>query len=563
MHPGLSSSSAGWLIESSIKDLTMSQIWKANASKLVFTLVLWIVNTFGLHLVPNPVHSVIEAVPQINSLSAYQSPVRGYTFENNNPLSLVVQQSNVTWSEPVNISLTHDTSIGPSLCVDPSGIVHVVWCDAVQGAGCDTVYYTEYDGEYWKTPIDIYILPNQNDIIRDQRIACSGDGSLYLYWVGAASNQLYFSKVYAPLAYTVKEWSRPFPIEDFTSFVSSPYLIADDPNNLQMVYAVQIGNKSGIYYIQSEDGGSYWSESVPIHENFQSSTMVDHPRMAIDGTGVLHVVWTEYNYPSVFPPQRIGYAQSSDNGFSWTNPTYISGPYEFAGVIADGKQIHMVWGGTDVDRHKFHRFSNDEGLTWSPVEVTQDRGGIQGYPGLAVDSAGRLYSAMAAGDWFDGFLTFQSWANGIWSNPIKLLDQPQNYPSDPALALGTKNTTDNPDLAIGLGNQIHIIAEHAVEYAPGRWTFNIFYVGGRVDTPSLSPQELPTSTPIPTPTAGNQLDSQASILTSTEATLAQNMDFSQEGQVAISSPLTPILAGIIPALILLTIALFLKVRGHK
>jgi len=476
------------------------------------------------------------------------------------PPDQVGEFGGVVWGEPVNLSNSSAYTSYPSVCADPSGVVHVAYCSReLNISGCAAVNYTNLKGGYWETPIDILVPRDNSRVINEPRLACSGDGYLHLAWVGDYTSQVYYSTVYAPLATSAKNWSPPQPVGGQSSNVSSPFLAADYENNIHIVYAIKIGGDSGIYYSRSINSGEDWQQQSAVFENYRDDLMVDHPRLSVNENGDIFVVWAEFNFPSTFPPAGIKFARSADLGFTWDRLSNLSGPFEYPGVLALGNQIHMIWSGTDTERHKFHRFSTDAGATWSSVAITLDEGGFQFWSGMAADSLGRVHIVQPAGAQV-GYLMYQMWNNGIISPPMRILDHPVGYPDNPA---NTQGTVTDADLSIGLGNQLHTVTTYAVRTSAGDWTWNTFYIPGSVDSPPIAPIELTVTDQDMT---GNEVEAEETSVEIPEITATPGgvSDFSSESAgTSDDSSFIPIMAGILPSIIILAVFLMYRSRTKK
>lgn len=463
----------------------------------------------------------------------------------------------VQWGQPVNLSNSSAYTSYPSICADPSGVVHVVYCSReLNESGCGSVNYTNLKGGFWETPVDILVPQDSSRVIKEPRLACSDDGYLHLAWVGDYTSQVYYSKAYAPLAASAKHWSQPDRVGGQSTSVSSPHLVAESENDVHVVYAVQVGGGSGIYYARSLNAGQDWLQS-PVLENFREDLMVDHPRISLNENGEIFVVWAEFNFPNTFPPAGIKFARSADLGFTWDRLSGLNGPYEFPGVLALGEQVHMIWSGTDTERHKFHRFSTDGGSTWSAAVITLDVGGFQFWSGMAADSLGRLHLVQPAGSQ-QGYLMYQMWNNGVVSPPMRILDHPAGYPENP---VNTQGTVTDADLSIGLGNQLHVVTTYAVRTSTGDWTWNTFYVPGSVDAPPVAPLELPVTdqADAPEPAQTEQLGDEPTATPPPQGDV--QAETGEPAAVSGDSTLIPVIAGILPSILIL--AVFLMYRSKR
>jgi hypothetical protein len=68
------------------------------------------------------------------------------------------------------------------------------------------------------------------------------------------------------------------------------------------------------------------------------------------------------------------------------------------------------------------------------------------------------------------------------------------------------NHPTNANIAVGLGNQLHIVVSHFIESpaGTGNWVYDIFYFQGQADAPRLEPQVLTLPTTVPLPIASER-----------------------------------------------------------
>ncbi len=320
------------------------------------------------------------------------------------------------WDSPVNLSNSETQSTNPSMAVDPSGVVHVVWSEETED-GRSFISYAQLSEGNWSPANEIAGSPN-TEIADYPTLVADANGYLHLVWHGDAT--LYYSRAYAPQAGEAQSWSPPAALEYIQDNIGRPHLQIDSVGVLHLVYPILLGSESGIYYMKSSDGGLNWSDPTSIYNNRRADRSIDMPRLAVSAAadGRLHVVWVESDYPETFPPIGIRYSSSSDGGETWSEATSLAdGPYSFPEVITRGSdEVHMVYSGTGGDRYKFHRWSADSGTAWEEVYRNTEVGGYQGLPALVVDSADQLHLLTTASVFQIGIdsIYHTVWQDGTW-----------------------------------------------------------------------------------------------------------------------------------------------------
>lgn len=409
------------------------------------------------------------------------------------------------WSTPLNVSNSITNSSSPSLAADPAGNVHLTWVEELED-GASIIMYCQIIGGGCTTPIDILASQGISGMSQPDLIS---DSKGYLHIAYLASGIIY-SSAYAPLAGSAANWKQPQILFPATNYMSAPSLTVGSDDALYLVFAIQIGSKSGIYFQMSEDSGKNWTEAAYLYQNLAANRMVNKPRIAVDTSGKLHVVWMEANYPETYPPIGIRYASSLD-GIVWSEPISLAdGPYDDPEVIAYGDdEIHVVWSGTNVDRYKFHRWSKDGGGNWLNIWRNETLGGLQGYPALVEDGDGKLHWFLV-GTVFDlnpgPGITADSLYHAVFSQGKWITEEIVLLAS-----IGEQNMKDVSAI-IALGNQLHVAVANPIRAAGSTYQFDIYHINMVLDSPALQPitlwnveSETTPTIPVPRPEATAEL----------------------------------------------------------
>jgi hypothetical protein len=377
------------------------------------------------------------------------------------PSTLVrAQSADGNWSNFVNISNTPTASTYPCIVADAQGYVHVLWSEDVGGitnnpmlnangvpaidsrgnqinylynAG-NTLFYSRWDGVEWLAPIDIQV--NTAGLIEYPRAAVDHNGILHVVW-GASEGQsvrVMYSQVPAISADQNQEWSKPVVLVEQSLAAYYPFDIAiDSKDSLHLLY-FQLGENSGVFVINSADGGNAWSNPTQLYQTQDpagSNEGVSPTSLVIDAKDRLHATWTLYD--STGNGKAIFYSQSSDFGDTWTQPYEVAkwhpGWYETdwlsTGVVGD--EIHLSWEGGEV-AYQNERLSTDGGRTWSENQVIlPNLVGENGFANYVVDSSNLLHLLVVKR------ADPNSFAQGVWHTTWD-----QDHWIDPEL-LGTRN----------------------------------------------------------------------------------------------------------------------------
>jgi hypothetical protein len=347
------------------------------------------------------------------------------------------------WSKPQVIYETAGAIDTPYLVADPFGQTHLFWREHendsdVQPTGLELLYYAENrDGE-WSGGIDI--VADAGAIGPSATVDAAG--TLHLAWLGPGGT-LYHAYAPAASAGSALNWSRPMAI---ASTNLHAHILADASGIVHLVYPGTLSD--GVYY-SSMDAvrGGDWSAPVNVAPTAANNVSAEYARMAVGPDGTLHVVWSEFMLPEGWPPTGVYYAQSKDGGESWSMPVEIAGDdYDQITVaVAPDGRVHVAWNGMVGVGGRYHRWSADGGLTWSPTVavVPPGKGGTEGPPQLAIDNDGIVHMLTT----FDACAWHAALAGNRWSEPVCISGpdaMASNYIEEPALTLVN-------------GNQLHVV----------------------------------------------------------------------------------------------------------
>jgi BNR repeat-containing family member len=166
-----------------------------------------------------------------------------------------------------------------------------------------------------------------------------------------------------------------------------PKIAVDSSGGLHVVW-----HSSGpyiIYYKASADGGANWTLTRRLTWNPGNSGW---PAIAVDSSDNLHVVWND-DMPG---NAEIYYKKSTDGGVAWTlqkRLTWTSDYSESAAIAVDSSDnLHVVWWDyTPGNCEIFYKRSSDVGVTWTPSRRLTWTSGDSRSPAIAVDSQDNLH----------------------------------------------------------------------------------------------------------------------------------------------------------------------------
>jgi len=312
---------------------------------------------------------------------------------------------------------------------DDKNNIHDIWVqNAPEGEKGAQIRYAKWDGQKWSEPATVIsgaqINPSQLTLSMDSL------GKLLLAWVDNSSGDMYFTWANSARARSASEWQTPVIIPSVSSANSSPDIVADSSGQMIVAFAVPINEDRGIYIVESNDFGVSWSQPRRV---FGASAvkwqMVDHPHIALTGDGRLHILFERY---TLWGDQRqssgLYYIQSSDGGVSWSQPEEVSDQsILWSDLISYGKSdLHRIWQeDRGTSKVSIHQFSSDGGTNWSSSTTLSTLNNTTVVNHVSTDRLGNLYYLQLTGPEEPSVLD-QRWGKSGWK-----IDSPRILDIDP------------------------------------------------------------------------------------------------------------------------------------
>jgi hypothetical protein len=423
-----------------------------------------------------------------------------------------------TWSQPIPLSASDTSSWFPDVAADAAGQVHVVWSSSIGMVdrnghpvpGYDVVMYTtSSNGQTWTKAIDIAALAQTagSEATRPTALV-DRQGMLHMTFRGTDVFYLH-----APVESLLSAVHQLSPRKVSTANIAYfSRLALDGHGKLHLVYSQMVPggtdsecpNCYHLFHRWSDDNGLNWSAPTDVSV---LSTGAAKPQIVVDGQGAIHLVWEAGiggAYGRVTGSRHAVYAASYDGGKTWTSPAEFVAPGGEASNISlglDGQdKLIVAWLGLPEDV-VYYQFSRDQGHSWSPPQPIPGLwGGFSVYGTalddytMATDSAGSVHLALVgrtAADQKTLSVLHLAWDGNAWSKPE-------------AITTLTGDVPEWPRIAVGLGNQLHVV--WFVRDAANVWKsesgqYKVWYARAAFSAPPATPVVWPTPTQTPTPKA--------------------------------------------------------------
>ncbi len=302
------------------------------------------------------------------------------------------------------------------LAYDQTGKLYASWIYLYYDINTDSAYFSGF----WASSLDsgqsfqfenpgtedIYygrgILYNGfSNVLNDYQGVCDRQWMAVDHSSGSAANTLYVGYVNFTNTFSGMRIRAKHP--DSTGFASQQTAvtgdyqftnIAVDQNGVVHYTCAQLSHPFDLWHISSTDGGMTFSSPHrvgPLSNPFpQSNFYVNDrenaaPSLAIDGSGNLHVAWTDFPGSGAAP--TAFYARSTDGGLTWSAPLDLSAILSqgtfFANVTAWGDKVSIST--YDIDTNKqadyYLLLSTDNGLNFgAPIKLTNQQSDFASFP---------------------------------------------------------------------------------------------------------------------------------------------------------------------------------------
>jgi hypothetical protein len=377
-------------------------------------------------------------------------------------------------------------------------------------------------------------------------------------WTEGNSGPVYYTYVAAHDGLSVQNWATPIRL-DIPAYRIR--FLVDSEEVYHLLYSSFYGKQPGVFYTQSIDNGSNWSEPHWLDADIPSSYAPDVIQFEIDDKDGLHAVWyyMELNLGGA-TGRWVRYAQSIDSGENWSVPLTFDqvnvngeGPnLPYPGLVIQGKNIHIIWASGDLLYRK-HLLSTDSGNSWG--ETRQIFGELHGQSigdGLAIDAINRIH--------FLGVIRWPIalyhayWDGNQWSLPsiVYLISSSDSNP------IGERINAHFIRLAIRDGNQLVGIFTDS----PGTINAGLYSVHSTIeDIQSISVEPSPPISPTQMPTTAPPTNSS---VVGVDPTLTPIPFDSQRIPSEMTNPGSSLWSGIVPAILLVgSIFIFQFFRKHR
>lgn len=429
-----------------------------------------------------------------------------------------------------------------SAAADCTGRVHVVWVEEDGGESeLHSINYAGWDGTSWGEASSIIVAPR----VLLPTLTADSSGNLHLVYF--SYSVLYYTHTSGGPLWSAQSWSEPEPVGQKADDERLHWheLIADAEGNLHLIYVNWRGESqltySQVFYTGLPIGKREWTEPTRLSDPTAWAGIIGSSNLVSDANGTLYALWMEAT-----PPYRSGdlssivFSHSTDGGQTWSAGQQLnSADPNFNDPIglAVPAQGQVHALWYSGLYDVAHSSSLDGGETWTrPGTIYTAGGDITRYGSGALTTDSS--GSIHAFLPLDGQdIFYLRWSGGSWLPPV-------NMSTDPV------NTSYWPRAKVALGNELHLVwnkgyAELALpdlekQLAAGQ--YEILHKRIPLDAPAL-PMTCQASLSTAKPTAPPIADRIALETPSPSPTATPNLAFIQEPAPSRSSEIMPIVLG--------------------
>lgn len=297
----------------------------------------------------------------------------------------------VTWQQDVPISDYPMWSLtGPAIATGPDSRIHIVWAEQLGEDMGDQVFYRSGNGIEWYPIVQI----SNSYGTSNPAIAIDGAGRIHVAW---------------------SDW--------------------DD-------------GQDGIFYRRFEAGS--WTPAVRL--NNYDGRRANHPRLAADPDGTVHLVWEQ---GEVYPPPVYGVIYYAHwDGSTWsaqeplTEGTIIAA--EPAIAVAPNGNVHVLWQDNRTGTDRVYHRERVAGV-WSTTAMVGSGIDPMRHADIAVTPSGGVHAVMAR-EQATTRVCYSKLGDAGWPEPFPLASNPSDFPRMATSRCGDAHS------------DVHIVWQ---EYAPG------------------------------------------------------------------------------------------------
>ncbi len=402
----------------------------------------------------------------IGSSSLFTSNTKALVKEESGIFNIAsFERTQWKWNKAEVVSTeSTDNSINPSLAVDLSGNVYVVWADLTDygsnGSDQDIFYKKlELNSNLWTVTEVVSTESVTAGGSYAPSVAVDTSGSVHVAWEGVdvggtLNDHQIFYKYWSS---STSSWTPTEVIStESTSQSSNPIIAADAERNVYVVWEdrsdyASSGSDSDIFFKKWSSSSSTWSTTTVVSTNCEYDST--SPSLSVDTSENVHVAWTDYSnsFPEAGADLDVFYRHWNSTTLSWESIELVSlesnrdSSFPSLTVNSSG-DIYIAWEELEdyaPDRDIYLKKKDISVPIWTSTEIVSTESTSNSYdPFIVVDSADELHIVWedytnynGAGTDLDIFYKRWDTASSSWTSTDVISLESTLTASDPKIAV--------------------------------------------------------------------------------------------------------------------------------
>ncbi len=290
-----------------------------------------------------------------------------------------------TWS---NVSRIPDSlsleQYAPTLAIDSNDVVHIVWPGFVTHGGDMEIFYVNNSDGSWSQPLNI---SKSNVRQYAASIAVDSEDNLHIAYTDDTGSVFYVNRT------TDGAWSTPLQVSpsiySYLDFLEVSITVGLQ-GKVYIAYSAYVSGYRYEIYVVNNTLGS-WGAPVNVSRDMYTTDNSDmYPTMKVDIYGTLHIAWVSEGPPPSNIP-TIKYANCSAG--VWSTPQTIVSPYSRYPTLTtdlNGK-VHVVCAQFSGSTGNLLYLNNTMGDFGTPVPITSIPS--ECYPHITLSGGGYAHIA--------------------------------------------------------------------------------------------------------------------------------------------------------------------------
>jgi len=305
----------------------------------------------------------------------------------------------------VNIRINDDigttVQVEPDIEVASNGVIGVVWLDGrVSGGNNDIFFSSSTDGGHMfgddNDDTDIMVNDDTTSASQLSPAVASYNNEFYVVWVDARIGgwHIYFSKS----TEGGSDFSSNKMVDNSATdaILRNPDIAVSTTGVISVVWQKNIDGKYKIFYSESSNGGSTFSESIRVDDTGTGANDLKYPKIAIGSEGDKYVAWQDdRDGDSNIYSAHAAAGVSSAFGTNIRVDNALSGDQIRPTIGAFGSSnVYVAWCDkrSDSKGDIYFAKSTDKGSNFGTDKRVDDTtsSSTQEFPDLTVDSSGNI-----------------------------------------------------------------------------------------------------------------------------------------------------------------------------